>query len=83
MQLIRTDDGLVGVKFRNAKKIVWVDDYDHLVRITQAHFQKMDMNTALMHKELSVALDTMAQTGHQVAHFGILGSFMYTEAEVA
>ncbi len=81
MKLVRTDDGMVGVMFRNAVKIVWVDNYDHLLRVTQAHFRKMDMTHTLMHGELSVALDTMAQLGHNIAQFGIFGTFMYTEPE--
>lgn len=83
MKLIRTHDGLVGIQFTSQGSIIWVDDYDQLIRITQAHFAKMEMSHALMHGEISTALDHMLLLNHEVAQFGVFGSFMYTEAEVA
>lgn len=77
-QLIRTNDGLIG--WKKDKKLIWCDSIAEAYSIGFGLFAKTldpaDRNFFLC--EVDTALKYMKEYNHEVAEFGVLGSFMYT-----
>ncbi len=84
MKLIHTNDGMMGWVIDG--KMIWCSDRAELNRIGWSKAARMyELNSMKRHefiKEVDYAIDTMAKSNHSVAHFGIMGTFMYSEKEM-
>jgi hypothetical protein len=84
MQVIRTHDGLVGIKVSKEANTIWIESLTMLEALVHSCYIKLGNECPTkreVEREVSIALDYMAQHNHTVAEFGVLGSFMYTEQE--
>ena len=80
MQLIKTHDGLIGIK-HSGGKIVWCDQ-TQAPKIMWATFgPRAQITQEVLSSEIDTALNAMAAYGHDTAEFGALGYFLYSYAE--
>lgn len=79
MQLLRTHDGLIGIK--RGDKVTWCDSQEHATNIAFVLYEKQDHTRESIAKEIELAIDTMAQTNNTIAEFGVFGTFMYATTE--
>ena len=80
MQLIKTHDGIYGLKYEG-RPVIWCSDKEEMIRIGWANFAKKATNhgEAVFKRDVETALRYMAENGHTIAHFGVFGSFIFTE----
>lgn len=82
MELIRTEDGVIGLKYSDTRPPTWCESIDEAIRIGWGHFAaKPNHGFNVFARDIRYAIDTMVNNKHTVAVFGIWGSFMYTKQE--
>jgi hypothetical protein len=81
MQLIKSNDGLIG--WKSNSKVIWCESIEELQKIGWAIIgsNALDTTEKLFTDEVSYAIDTMSSRNHSVAYFGVLGNFIYSEIE--
>jgi hypothetical protein len=81
MNLIYTNDGLIGLDFDPQCDVIWCNDLQEAARIAHANFQKHISYPEMWH-ELNLATKEITKnwSPHQ-AHFGHFGRFMYLVPE--
>lgn len=84
MKLIVTNDGMMGWVVNG--KMIWCSDRSELDSIGWSNVARMyGINQMQRHefiKEVDYAIDHMAKSNHSVAHFGVMGTFIYSEKEI-
>ena len=81
MQLIKTNDGLMG--WAISGKVIWCDNIKQLCSAGWGHVGRMkteDERQDFEH-EVQFAIDTMVSLHHSKGHFGVFGNFMFSEQE--
>lgn len=87
MQLIYTNDGLIGIKrtIRGKKETMWVDSVEHAVTVADMHYRYTQGEGIItkdeLRKEIQYGIDFMAKHKHTKAEYGAFGTFMWSEAE--
>lgn len=87
MQLVRTNDGLIGIKRKIEGKMqtMWVDSVEHAVTCADMHYRHRlgpDVVTKdELRKEIQYGIDYMAQQNHTIAEYGAFGTFMWSSKE--
>jgi hypothetical protein len=82
VKLIYTNDGAIGLNFNPQHKVIWCNNQQEAVDIMWEEFGlRKQLSKEEIAKDVAYAIDHMAKTGDTIAHFGILGSFMYTTTE--
>jgi hypothetical protein len=81
MQLIKSNDGLIG--WKSTSKVIWCDSIEELQKIGWAIIgsKSLDSSEQIFSDEVNYAMDIMSSRNHSVAHFGVLGNFIYSETE--
>jgi hypothetical protein len=85
VKLIITSDGLIGLDFDPNCDIIWCDSVQQAAPIMHANFQHLGESAPTleeMHHEIAIAVDACAKHHHDIAEFGIFGSFMYTTTDI-
>ena len=83
MKLIYTHDGKIGLDLIGKPRIIWCSSVQEATTLTEAHYiSRIGKDAAPTQKELAkdiaYAIDYMAKSGNDTAHFGIFGSFMWS-----
>ena len=83
MKLIYTNDGAIGLDFDSiVADVIWCETKQEALNLMWGHFgPRKQFTKEQIAKDIDYALDHMAKTGDAIAHFGVLGSFMYTTTE--
>ena len=83
IQVIKTNDGLMGVKYDKDGSVRWCDDIESMVLSLYAHLvRKLGEQAPTkreLEKEICMSFDLMSKNGDDVAHFGIFGSLLFTD----
>lgn len=83
IQVIKTNDGLMGIKYEQTSRVLWCDDVEMMVLSLFAHLSKKLGHQAPtkreLEREICMSFDLMAKNGDDVAHFGIFGSLLFTD----
>ena len=82
MKLIYTNDGKIGLDLAGKERVIWCDSVQEAATIAEAHYASRIGDCAptwiSLAKDIAYAVDHMAKTGDDCAHFGIFGSFMWS-----
>lgn len=77
MTLIRTNDGLIGIK--TDKGFVWFSTQEEALSYMWGVFaRRAQFTKEEVAKDLAYAIDYCRSSGDDIIEFGCLGSFMYT-----
>lgn len=82
MQLIKTNDGLIGLKLIN--KIIWCDTQAELANFMWHSLSANAKETNSLERiasDVSYAITYMTEHNHDIAEFGFFGAFIYSHKE--
>jgi len=81
MRLIKTNDGLIG--WKNSDYVVWCSNMQEVYNIGWIQIGRIKSldEKQNFREEVNLAVDMMTSLGHSMAHFGVLGNFIYSELE--
>ena len=82
MRLLYTHDGAIGLEFDPACDLIWCHTQAEALNLMWAHFgPRQQFSKQEIAENIAIAIDTCAKEQHEIAYFGVLGSFMYSEKE--
>jgi len=82
MRLIKTHDGLFGWQKNKRTSPRWFKSEFQAQMFGAASFNFDPDDIKYFNNDFALAIREMNRTGHTIAEFGIVGSFMYTTPEV-
>lgn len=81
MQLIKSNDGLIGWKISD--RVMWCSSLQEVYNIGWGQIGRIKMPHEKENfcDEVNLAMSTMQAQGHSMAHFGLFGNFIYSVLE--
>lgn len=81
MKLYMTNDGMSGLKFPDADRVLWINNIEKIKHMMVSYFSGIDTPEEVILEDIKFAISELQKHKHSVAHFGVFGTFMFTTEE--